>query len=166
MPGIEAVQRRSGVNKDLIADVFKAITGFVEEGDKVTIRGFGTFKPGLKEEGTITSPVLKNTGGSAVIKARRVLKFHMADSLKKAWIFDSPKEYTAAVKAAAAKAAVKDDEDEAKPAPKATAGKGAKSDGAKPAKGDAKADAGKAASEPAADAKAAPAPEKKGRSKK
>lgn len=126
MAGIEVLSRRSGVSKENIADVFKAVKDLIEEGDKVAIRAFGTFKPGLKAESSISSPVLKD--GNAKVPARRVMKFHMADTLKKEWVFNTDKEYKAAVKAVADKAKLKDEEAaapkaEAKPkaAPKADA---------------------------------------------
>lgn len=142
MPGIEVLARRSGVPKDSIKDVFAAISSMVEEGDKVQIRDFGTFKPAIKAAGTMSSPVLAASGGTAVIAARRVMKFGMADGLRKRWIFGDDKEYKKALKALEGKKSAKDDDDgdaeKAKPAAGKGGGKAAGKGDAKSAEGEGK----------------------------
>lgn len=73
---IEAVSRKADMPK---TEAKKAVSAFIdvvkeamEEGDKVTLIGFGTFSVNERPERMGTNP---QTGGKMKIAARRVVKF-------------------------------------------------------------------------------------------
>lgn len=81
--GLDILERRSGVPRQSIENLFKAMIGIMEEGRAVNIPGFGTFTPTIQEKRPIKSPILE--GGEAVVPRQRRVKFSLSKHLREAW---------------------------------------------------------------------------------
>jgi len=84
--GLEVLARRSGVEPAQLRAVFESIISLLEEGRRITVPDFGSFRPAFTEPRPITSPIIP--AGSAVVR-RRKIKFAMSESLRKKWVLEA-----------------------------------------------------------------------------
>ena len=75
MAGLAELGKEAGVKKDVVEEIFNSILILVEDGDKVIIRGFGTFARTTSEARTGRNPM---TGASVEIPAKSKLHFKAA----------------------------------------------------------------------------------------
>lgn len=79
MAAIENLGRAAGLRDVQILALTSALVELARDGERVYIRGFGTFSVRVRPPRTIKSPVIP--GGSKKLPERRVLEFRMSPKL-------------------------------------------------------------------------------------
>jgi nucleoid DNA-binding protein len=80
MSGINEISRLTGLNREQVTDVFDAIVNLTKHGQRVIIRGFGSFFTREIKARTIKSSALPK--GEAKIPEQLVLRFRPAKELR------------------------------------------------------------------------------------
>lgn len=111
MSGIQDVAREAGLKPELVANIFEAILASVSRGDKVRIKGIGTFERKLYKGRTLVTPAV-NEGKAIKYPDSYVLKFHQSQLAKRRINIVAKKQ--AAAEPKAAKGSKKPREEEAK----------------------------------------------------
>ncbi len=88
MAGLHEVARTAGVKDEEASGVFEAILAHCNAGERVTIKGFGTFTMVEYQSRVVRSPVLAHQGGIAEVPRYRRLKFKASKGARMA--LDSP----------------------------------------------------------------------------
>ena len=83
MAGLHEVAKRAGCKASHAVAVFQAITALLAEGTDVRVAHFGSFQSKIQKPRKVTSPVLP--GGTGTSPARRVIRFSMAQDLRRGW---------------------------------------------------------------------------------
>lgn len=78
MPGIYDISRRARVREEDVKAVFDALVGLVREGERVTIKGIGSFTSVVRKKRTFKSPVT----GDYPIPAHRSMVFRPIRELR------------------------------------------------------------------------------------
>lgn len=73
MAGIHEVARQAGLKDEEAAEVFNAILARCKAGEKVILKGFGSFQMKTTKARVIASPILE--GGKATVPAYQRLAF-------------------------------------------------------------------------------------------
>lgn len=81
MAGAHELAKLTGQKQEVITDVFDALLNLVRSGERVTIRGFGSFFEVTRGPRVVKSPVLKN--GFAPVREAKVLRFRPAGSTRR-----------------------------------------------------------------------------------
>lgn len=81
MAGVNELAKLTGLKKQDVIDVFDGILNMVRNGDRVIIRGFGSFWEQERPARTVVSSALK--GGKADVPPAKVLRFRSAGSTKR-----------------------------------------------------------------------------------
>lgn len=80
MPGIADVAKKAGVTEEQVKAVFKAVSTLTEIiGEKVSIKGFGTFRTVTKNARPGRKP---QTGETILVPAKTVLTFKLPKPTK------------------------------------------------------------------------------------
>jgi nucleoid DNA-binding protein len=82
MSGIQELAKEYGLKTESLAQVFEAILADVAKGNKVRIKGFGTFARYLYKGRTLVTPAV-NAGEPIVYPDSFVLKFHQSQLAKR-----------------------------------------------------------------------------------
>jgi nucleoid DNA-binding protein len=82
MSGIQDVAREAGLKPELVANIFEAILHAVSRGEKVRIKGIGTFERKLYKGRTLVTPAV-NDGDPIKYPDSYVLKFHQSQLAKR-----------------------------------------------------------------------------------
>jgi len=72
MAGISDIARKAGIDAKGVREVVAAIKEIVQEGDRVQIQGFGTFRMKTRAARTARNP---NTGETVQVPEKKVLTF-------------------------------------------------------------------------------------------
>ena len=80
---IKAVAKRTGLSQENVRNcleaIFAEILNEVRAGKRVSIKGFGSFKPVVRKGGKKRNP---RTGGTVEVPTKVVLKFNPSESVK------------------------------------------------------------------------------------
>jgi len=82
MSGIQDVAREAGLKSEIVANLFEAILAAVSRGEKVRIKGIGTFERKLYKGRTLVTPAV-NDGDPIKYPDSYVLKFHQSQLAKR-----------------------------------------------------------------------------------
>src|SRR6478752_10866572 len=82
MSGIQDVAREAGLKPEIVANLFEAILASVSRGEKVRIKGIGTFERKLYKGRTLVTPAV-NEGEPIKYPDSFVLKFHQSQLAKR-----------------------------------------------------------------------------------
>jgi nucleoid DNA-binding protein len=82
MSGIQDVAREAGLKPEIVANLFEAILAAVSRGEKVRIKGIGTFERKLYKGRTLVTPAV-NEGEPIKYPDSFVLKFHQSQLAKR-----------------------------------------------------------------------------------
>ncbi len=82
MSGIQDVAREAGLKPEIVANLFEAILASVSRGEKVRIKGIGTFERKLYKGRTLVTPAV-NDGKAIKYPDSYVLKFHQSQLAKR-----------------------------------------------------------------------------------
>lgn len=82
MSGIQDVAREAGLKPEIVANAFEAILAAVSRGEKVRIKGIGTFERKLYKGRTLVTPAV-NEGEPIKYPDSYVLKFHQSQLAKR-----------------------------------------------------------------------------------
>lgn len=82
MSGIQDVAREAGLKPEIVANLFEAILASVSRGEKVRIKGIGTFERKLYKGRTLVTPAV-NEGKAIKYPDSYVLKFHQSQLAKR-----------------------------------------------------------------------------------
>lgn len=80
MAGMNELARLTGLTQQQVADVFDGILNLIRNGDRIVLRGFGSFWEATQKKRTIVSSALE--GGSAIVPEAKVLRFRPAPCTK------------------------------------------------------------------------------------
>jgi nucleoid DNA-binding protein len=81
MAGVNELSKLTGLKRQQILDVFDAVLNLVIAGERVIIRGFGSFWEVTRQRRIITSSALPN--GEAVVPEAKTVRFRPAISTKR-----------------------------------------------------------------------------------
>lgn len=82
MSGIQDVAREAGLKPEIVSNLFEAILHAVSRGEKVRIKGIGTFERKLYKGRTLVTPAV-NEGEPIKYPDSFVLKFHQSQLAKR-----------------------------------------------------------------------------------
>lgn len=82
MSGLVEVAKESGLKPEVVVNVFETILAMVANGDKVRIKGFGTFERRKYKGRTLVTPAVNN-GEPITYPDSFVLKFHQSTLAKR-----------------------------------------------------------------------------------
>ena len=82
MAGLHEVARQAGVRDAEASAVFEALTTFLHQGQRVIIKGFGTFELKEYKSRTVTSPLLPD--GKASVPRYKRIKFKASKMIRSA----------------------------------------------------------------------------------
>jgi len=102
MSGLVEVAKESGIKPEVVANTFETILAMVASGDKVRIKGFGTFERRNYKGRTLVTPAVNN-GEPITYPDSFVLKFHQSTLAKRRINIVAKKAERAAKEAAAKK---------------------------------------------------------------
>lgn len=80
MPGMIDVARKAGVKVEVVQDVFEELLRRISIGEKVRIKGFGTFERKVYAGRTLHTPVV--AGGVVTFPDSYAIKFHQSQLAK------------------------------------------------------------------------------------
>jgi len=81
MAGIHEVAKQAGLKDEEASEVFNAILARCAAGEKVILKGFGSFQTKTTKARTIASPILE--GGKATVPAYQRLTFKASSQTRK-----------------------------------------------------------------------------------
>lgn len=81
MPGLKHIARKAGIDDELATRFVEAIGSTLEDGERVTLRGLGSFTPVEKKERTFSTPLMQ--GGEKVRPAHVAVKFSPSSILQR-----------------------------------------------------------------------------------
>lgn len=82
MSGVSEICKESGLKPDMVANVFETILAMVAGGEKVRVKGFGSFERKLYPGRTLTTPAV-NGGEPMKYPDSYLLKFHQSNLAKR-----------------------------------------------------------------------------------
>ncbi len=82
MSGVTEIAKESGLKPDIVANVFETILSLVAGGDKIRVKGFGTFERKMYKGRTLVTPAV-NDGAPIKYGDSFVLKFHQSQLAKR-----------------------------------------------------------------------------------
>lgn len=90
MAGLHEVARTAGLKDEEAAGIFEAVLAHCNAGERVTIKGFGTFTMIEYQSRVVRSPVLAHQGGIAEVPRYRRLKFKASKGARMALDSEAP----------------------------------------------------------------------------